>query len=247
MMKIKSLIIDDEVKARQLLKAMLTEYCPQVEVLASCENLPEGIKAIKKHQPDLLFLDIEMPGYNGLEILEFFNEEEVNFSIIFTTAYNQFAIQAFKLSAVDYLLKPIEGDALEQSVKRFANLKQKQNYNHLRELVQSKQLKKISVATSQSIKFIELSDILFLKGDGAYTCFHLRNGTELLSSKNLKQYEDILKENKDFYRCHKSYIININYVTDIIKSDGNFVMINETHKVGLSSEKVSELLQLMNN
>ncbi|MCB9257679.1 MAG: response regulator transcription factor [Chitinophagales bacterium] len=246
-MKIKSIIIDDEAKARQLLNAMLEEYCQDVEVLASCENLPESIKAIKKHQPDLVFLDIEMPGHNGLEILDFFNEEEVNFSIIFTTAYNQFAIQAFKLSAVDYLLKPIEGDALEQSVKRFSNVKQKQNYSYLKELVQSKQLKKMSVATSQSIKFIDLSDILFLKGEGAYTHFHLKNGTELLSSKNLKQYEIMLKENSDFFRCHKSYIINLSYVSDIIKSDGNFVMINERYKVGLSSEKVSELIKILSH
>lgn len=244
-MKVQSIIIDDETKARDLLKAMLKEYCPEVEVLASCENLMEGIKAIKKHEPNLVFLDIEMPGYNGLEILDFFKEEEVNFSIIFTTAYNQFAIQAFKLSAVDYLLKPIEGEELENSVKRFAKFNAGPNYQHLKELVQSKQLKKISVATNQSIKFIELDNILFLKGDGAYTIFYFKNGSELLSSKNLKQYESILKENKDFYRCHKSYIINIQYVSDIVKSDGNFLILNNEHKVALSSEKVSELMKLM--
>lgn len=245
-MKIKSIIIDDESMARQLLKAMLEEYCPEVEVLASCENLPEGIKAIKKHQPDLIFLDIEMPGHSGLEILEFFNDDEVNFNIIFTTAYNQFAIQAFKLSAVDYILKPIEGEELVQSINRFMNLKQKHNYAHLRELVESKQLKKISIATAQSIKFIELNEILFMKGDGAYTSFHFKNGTDFLSSRNLKQYEDILAENKDFFRCHKSYLININYVSDIIKSDGNFVIVNEEHKLALSNEKVNELIKLIN-
>jgi len=245
-MKIRSIIIDDESMARQLLKAMLEEYCPEVEVLASCENLPEGIKAIKKHQPDLIFLDIEMPGHSGLEILEFFNEDEVNFNIIFTTAYNQFAIQAFKLSAVDYILKPIEGEELVQSINRFSNLKQKHNYAHLRELVESKQLKKISIATAQSIKFIELNEILFMKGDGAYTYFHFKNGTDFLSSRNLKQYEDILAENKDFFRCHKSYLININYVSDIIKSDGNFVILNEEHKLAISNEKVNELVKLIN-
>lgn len=245
-MKIRSIIIDDESMARQLLKAMLEEYCPEVEVLASCENLPEGIKAIKKHQPDLIFLDIEMPGHSGLEILEFFNEDEVNFNIIFTTAYNQFAIQAFKLSAVDYILKPIEGEELVQSINRYSNLKQKHNYAHLRELVESKQLKKISIATAQSIKFIELNEILFMKGDGAYTYFHFKNGTDFLSSRNLKQYEDILAENKDFFRCHKSYLININYVSDIIKSDGNFVILNEEHKLAISNEKVNELVKLIN-
>jgi len=245
-MKIRSIIIDDESMARQLLKAMLEEYCPEVEVLASCENLPEGIKAIKKHQPDLIFLDIEMPGHSGLEILEFFNDDEVNFNIIFTTAYNQFAIQAFKLSAVDYILKPIEGEELVQSINRFSNLKQKHNYAHLRELVESKQLKKISIATAQSIKFIELNEILFMKGDGAYTYFHFKNGTDFLSSRNLKQYEDILAENKDFFRCHKSYLININYVSDIIKSDGNFVILNEEHKLAISNEKVNELVKLIN-
>ena len=245
-MKIRSIIIDDESMARQLLKAMLEEYCPEVEVLASCENLPEGIKAIKKHQPDLIFLDIEMPGHSGLEILEFFNDDEVNFNIIFTTAYNQFAIQAFKLSAVDYILKPIEGEELVQSINRYSNLKQKHNYAHLRELVESKQLKKISIATAQSIKFIELNEILFMKGDGAYTYFHFKNGTDFLSSRNLKQYEDILAENKDFFRCHKSYLININYVSDIIKSDGNFVILNEEHKLAISNEKVNELVKLIN-
>ena len=245
-MKIRSIIIDDESMARQLLKAMLEEYCPEVEVLASCENLPEGIKAIKKHQPDLIFLDIEMPGHSGLEILEFFNDDEVNFNIIFTTAYNQFAIQAFKLSAVDYILKPIEGEELVQSINRYSNLKQKHNYAHLRELVESKQLKKISIATAQSIKFIELNEFLFMKGDGAYTYFHFKNGTDFLSSRNLKQYEDILAENKDFFRCHKSYLININYVSDIIKSDGNFVILNEEHKLAISNEKVNELVKLIN-
>ena len=170
----------------------------------------------------------------------------INFNIIFTTAYNQFAIQAFKLSAVDYILKPIEGEELVQSINRYSNLKQKHNYAHLRELVESKQLKKISIATAQSIKFIELNEILFMKGDGAYTYFHFKNGTDFLSSRNLKQYEDILAENKDFFRCHKSYLININYVSDIIKSDGNFVILNEEHKLAISNEKVNELVKLIN-
>jgi len=103
----KAIIIDDEKRARVSLQLLMEEYCPEVTLVAECENLPEGVKAIHKHKPDLVLLDIEMPGHSGLELLDFFNENEITFAIIFTTAYNEFAIQAFKLSALDYLLKPI--------------------------------------------------------------------------------------------------------------------------------------------
>lgn len=244
-MKIKSIIIDDEPMARKLLDGMLKEYCPNVEVLAHCENLPEGVKAIKKHQPELVFLDIEMPGYSGLEILDFFNEDEVKFSIIFTTAYNQFAIKAFKLSAVDYLLKPIETEELEAAVNRFEKNSKAFQYGQLKEMVNEKKLQKIAIQSHQSIKFVALSDILFLKAEGAYTYFFVKNEEPILASKNLKNYEEILTKENGFLRCHKSYIININQVTDIHKNDGNFVMIDNTHKLPISNEKTSELMKLV--
>jgi two-component system LytT family response regulator len=119
----KAIIVDDENKARQLLRAMLSDLCPNVEVVADCDDLPNGVKAIKRHSPDLVFLDIEMPGHSGLELLDFFNDDEVNFNIIFTTAYDHYAIQAFKLSAVDYLLKPLSPKDLVEAVERATDIR----------------------------------------------------------------------------------------------------------------------------
>jgi two-component system LytT family response regulator len=116
---VKCIIIDDEPKARKLLEAIIQQYCPELTIEALCEDLPTGVKAIRKHHPQLVFLDIEMPGHSGLELMEFFNADEIDFSIIFTTAYNEYALQAFKLSAIDYLLKPIQHKELIESVDRF--------------------------------------------------------------------------------------------------------------------------------
>ena len=109
---IKAIIIDDETQGRKLLQALIISHCPQIQVLEECADLPNGVKAIRKHKPDLIFLDIEMPQHSGLDILDFFYEKDIHFGIIFTTAYNEYAVKAFKLSAVDYLLKPISGDDL---------------------------------------------------------------------------------------------------------------------------------------
>ena len=114
---VKCIIIDDEPKARNLLEAIIEQYCPDLTIEALCEDLPTGIKAIKKHKPELIFLDIEMPGHSGLELMDFFDDEEVNFGIIFTTAYNEYALQAFRFSAIDYLLKPIQHTTLIETVE----------------------------------------------------------------------------------------------------------------------------------
>ena len=118
----KAIIIDDEKQARVSLSLLLQENCPEIEVADQCENLPQGVKSIRKHRPDVVFLDIEMPGHSGLELLEFFDEKEIEFSIIFTTAYNDFAVQAFKLSALDYLLKPIDMETLEVALGKYRKI-----------------------------------------------------------------------------------------------------------------------------
>ena len=127
----KAIIIDDEKRARVSLNLLIQEYCPNVEIVAECENLPEGVKAIRKFNPDLVLLDIEMPGHSGLELLDFFDENDINFSIIFTTAYNEYALQAFKFSAIDYLLKPITEEDLSKSIEKYkAFLPQNQSYKN---------------------------------------------------------------------------------------------------------------------
>ena len=152
----KAIIIDDEKRARVSLALLLEEYCPNITVVAECENLPEGVKAIRKLQPDLVLLDIEMPGHSGLELLDFFDENEVNFSIIFTTAYNEYALQAFKFSAIDYLLKPINPDELAQAIARLEKQKQKsENYKVLKANINQDSLTKIAVPSGSSLIFLD--------------------------------------------------------------------------------------------
>ena len=157
----KAIIIDDEKRARVSLNLLILEYCPNIEIVAECENLPEGVKAIRKHNPDLVLLDIEMPGHSGLELLDFFDENEVNFSIIFTTAYNEYALQAFKFSAIDYLLKPINPEQLMDAVLRLEKQKQKlENFKILKENIQQETLTKIAVPSGNSLIFIDTTKII---------------------------------------------------------------------------------------
>lgn len=239
-----AIIIDDEEMARTLLQGMIAEYCPTIETVEVCKDLPTGVKSIRKHKPDIVFLDIEMPGHSGLELLDFFDESEVNFSIIFVTAYNRYAIQAFKLSAVDYLLKPIEVEDLQHAVSLFEKNKSrfKENYTVLKENIKPTSSKKIALHTLNTVSFIETKDILYFQGDGAYTKVFLKDGKLITVSKGLKNFENILADNSDFFRCHKSYIVNIHHITDYIKSEGGYLIIDKSHQISVSYEKIEQLV-----
>lgn len=241
---IKAIIIDDEARARSLLRKMIAEYCEDIEVIADCEDLPAGVKVIRKMKPDLVFLDIEMPGHSGLELLDFFDENEIDFSIIFTTAYNDYAIQAFKLSAVDYLLKPIEPEALENAVDRFKKRSQKERnaYAALRENLKQPELQRIAVPDANSVKFFDLDSILYFKADSSYTEIFFIDNNKLIVSRTLKNIEDALGNSKDFFRCHKSYLINMKYLTDYVKSDGGYLVLKQKHTIPISKEKIQEFL-----
>ena len=245
------IIIDDEPKARKLLEAIITEYCKDVEIVAQCEDLPSGIKAIKKSHPNLIFLDIEMPGHSGLELLDFFNEEEIDFDIIFTTAYNEYAIQAFRFSAIDYLLKPIQHqnliDAVERAVKK-QQTKSTEQFKSLKQNLDSSiswQEKRVVVASGQSLHFLNPGDIVMIKGEAAYSEIHLMDGTKMLASKNLKHFEEMLKDIPYFFRCHKSFIINRKAVLKYVKSDGGYLNMQNGLIANLSTEKVREFLEFM--
>lgn len=244
MKKINAIIIDDEPMARQLLNGLIRENCPNVEILDLCPNLPEGVKSIHKNKPDIVFLDIEMPGHSGLELLDFFNDADVNFSIIFTTAYNQYAVKAFKLSAFDYILKPIDAESIIEVISRFEiNRNKIGNFSILKENLSVQNLsKKLAIHTVSSIVFIELNTICFMKADGAYTNIFLSDGSTILSSRSMKYFEQTLIELPNFIRCHKSFIVNIDHVTEYIKTDGGSLKVNNIHEVAISSEKVQEIL-----
>lgn len=240
----KAILIDDEKRARISLSILLEEYCPNIEVVAQCENLAEGVKAIRKYKPDLVLLDIEMPGHSGLELLDFFDENEIHFSIIFTTAYNEYALQAFKFSAIDYLLKPINPEQLVEAIQRLEKQKQKlENYTILKENINNGSLDKIAVPSGNSLIFLDTSKISHIKGEGSYAEVFCSNGTKNLVSRNLKNFEDILCKDKRFMRVHKSYIINFEYAVVYNKSDGGSLELESGIHIPVSAEKSLSILE----
>lgn len=239
-----AIIIDDEKRARVSLQLLLKEYCPDITIVAECENLPEGVKAIRKHHPDLVLLDIEMPGHSGLELLDFFDENEVDFSIIFTTAYNEYAIQAFKFSAIDYLLKPINPEQLTEAICRLEKQKQKlENFKILKENINQDSLTKIAVPSGSSLIFLETTKISHIKGEGAYSEVFCINNSKHLVSRNLKNFEDILCTDKRFVRVHKSYIVNFEQVVAYNKSDGGTLELESGVQIPVSPDKAQSILE----
>lgn len=238
----KAVIIDDERKSRQLLRAIIEEKFKDIEVVDDCEDLPTGIKSINKNKPQLVFLDIEMPGFSGLQLLDFFNEDEINFSIIFVTAYNDYAIKAFKLSAIDYILKPINIEALGEAIERFKKqtIKQKLLLEGLKNNLSLLPEKKIALPSRDSITYILPLDIMYVKADGAYSIFYLKNNVRHTLSRNLKFVEEMLAEFDFLKRCHKSFIVNTIAISAHNHSQGTIVL-NDGSEVGISDEKIEEI------
>jgi len=241
----KAIIVDDETKARKMLKAMLADLCPEVEVLEECDDLPNGIKAIKRLSPQLVFLDIEMPGHSGLELLEFFSEHEIDFQIIFTTAYDHYAIKAFKLSAVDYLLKPISPVELKQAVLRASKRKVSTDDSivKLKENLQGEAKLKLAIPQLNGFRFIDHSEIIFLKGERAYATIFLKDGSSVLASRNLKYFEELLASNTAFFRCHRSYLVNLDHVKEYVRTDGGNLILQGEKSVSVSADRMPFLLE----
>ncbi len=238
----KAIIIEDEKKARQLLRLLLNEHCPQVEVVDDCEDLPSGVKSIKKNNPDIVFLDIELPGLSGLQLLDFFNEEEINFSIIFVTAYNNYAIQAFKLSAIDYILKPINTQLLVEAVQKIEKIasRQLQQLAALKANLSAQEDKKIVIPNRDSINYISPKDILYVKGEGAYSTFYMQNNERFMLSRNLKYVEEMIVDFLYLKRCHKSYIVNTNNIKSLSKQEG-LVTLSNNEKIPVSTDRAFEV------
>ncbi len=243
---INAIIIDDEERARNTLSSLLLNYCPEINVLATCSNVPDGVLAINKHKPDVVFLDIEMPDYNGFELLGFFRE--IDFDIIFVTAYSEYAIKAFEISAVDYILKPIDIDQLKNSVEK---LKQKKLHSQMQEQIEllkesykGDDIRKIALSMSNGLTFVEVADIVLLEADGAYTTFYLKDGQKILVSKKLKFYEDILSNRSFFFRTHRSYFINVNFIKKYSRSENAILMDNGT-SINISRDRKQEFETLL--
>ncbi|PCJ64985.1 MAG: DNA-binding response regulator [Bacteroidetes bacterium] len=227
---IKAIIIDDEERARRLLSTTLTDHCSEIEVLAQCENVPEGVLAINRLKPDVVFLDIEMPEYTGFELLDFFRE--VDFEIIFVTAYSEYAIQAFEVSAIDYILKPIRIDKLETAVERLkSKLSSTTMFDRLETLktnLASDYIEKIAVPVSDGLIFIKVNEISYIEADGSYAKLQLINGSNMLISKNLKFFKDLLKNQNHFYRVHRSHLLNMHTIQKYNRHESLVILENGT-------------------
>ena len=234
----KAIIIEDEERAQIYLENVLLQVAPDISIIQKCDDLPSGVIAIKKHQPDIVFLDIEMPKYSGLDIYKFIDLEDMNFKIIFTTAYNQYAIDGYSLAAFDYLLKPINPDKLKITLDRLKSLDNK-NQN-LAELSHLKS--KIAFPDGNQMVLIDQADIVFLKAENSYTEINLLSGKKITTCRALKSFEKNLEDAKNFFRCHRSYIINLNYINSFVKGNYGFITLKNNHEIPVSSEKVTELM-----
>lgn len=224
----KAIIIDDEVPCCKVIEQVLAKYCPQVQVLAVCKDGLEGLNAISKFQPDVVFLDIEMPRLNGFQMLEALGKNDLPFSLVFTTAYDQFAVKAFKFSAFDYLLKPIDNEELITVVQKLGRHQTLYTQlQHLKDKIhQQTPFDKISIATNKGLIFINLANIVAIEADGNYSTFHLLEGKPVIASKNLSFFDEILTDNPQFFRSHKQFIINLTHVQEYLSVDSLIVLTN---------------------
>lgn len=246
--KIKAILVDDEEAARNVLSYLLERNCPQVELLAMSANVPDAVAQIKALQPDLVFLDVQMPEYAGYEIVDFF--EEVNFEIIFTTAYDSYAMKAFELSAVDYLLKPIKKVRLVEAVEKVQGKMmaeaQAEQYKVLMESLKAKEFEKIVIHEVGMKRVLQLRDIIAIEGEGAYSVVHLQNEAPLTVSKNLKYFESVLPENGQFFRSHKSWLINLGHLLTYTTATGEVVLAGQL-SARLSKYRVEDFEKAIGN
>lgn len=243
----RAIIIDDEKKGREILKSLIETYCKEVEIIAQASNADEGFEMIQKHEPDVVFLDVEMPSGDGFSLLERF--DEITFQIIFTTAFDDYAIKAIKFHALDYLLKPIDIDELRIAVENVKKALQEENGadNRYMEMLQSRKENtgKLALPIKDGIVYLSISEIVRVESDGAYSIFYTDCGKKHLSSKNLGEYEEILPS-FGFFRVHRSHIINVKKVKKFIRSDGNFIEMEDGSRVEIARRKKDEFLEMMN-
>ena len=221
----RTLIIDDENECRRATLLIAEKYCPDLQIVGEADGVASGVTAINELQPDLVLLDIQMQDGTGFDLIKHY--ETIPFKIIFITSFDQYALQAFQLSALDYLLKPIEPELLIKAVHKAHTYDVRHTIKQQVEIqlgtLQSKQ--RIALPTLEGLEIFNIDDIMYCESDSNYTMFYLKNNSKFMVSKTLKEYEDILP-NKNFIRIHKSYIINLLFVTKYIKGDGGDVILS---------------------
>lgn len=245
---LRALVIDDIEKIRKENISIIKSTCPNVSIIGQADSVETGIKLIKQLSPDLVFLDVEMPDGTGFDLLQ--KLSPISFKVIFITGYEDFAIKAFRFSAIDYLLKPLNGKELVEAVKKAEDSMSKEIFdlklhNLFSNLERPKNLQKLILKTADKIYSINIQDIVNCESDKNYTTFHFINSPKLVVSTNLKEYETLLAPH-NFFRTHKSHLINMAYFDHLIKSDGgNTIIMKNKAIIPLSVRKKEEFMVLL--
>jgi two-component system LytT family response regulator len=254
-MKLRTLIVDDEAPARENLKLLLAEHCPEIEVIGSADSVEASQQAIKQLSPQVIFLDICMPsGTEGFDLLDSLPEK--NFQVVFVTAFKDYALKAFHANAIHYILKPIDIDDLKVAVKKLvSNQELFRNNNEnldiymrsLENLTKSMNpalpSQRITINHAKGFKIVDPADIIYLEGEGNYTKIYFSDGTQYVDTRSLGIYEDILDPQK-FFRIHKSHIVNILFVSEFLNSDGAFVVMKNGTRLAISRLRLAGFLEL---
>ncbi|MBP7510326.1 MAG: response regulator transcription factor [Bacteroidia bacterium] len=252
MNRIKTVLVDDERNGREILLALLEKFCLNIEVIGTADSAELAINLIRETKPNLVFLDINMPGMSGFEMLE--KLAPIGFEVIFVTAHDAYALKAFKFSAIDYVLKPIDLEDLQKAVEKVEeklNVKQDNSQGRYKELFHNikniqNPFDKLGLATRDGLIFVKISEIIRLESDVNYTWFFLQNGEKTLASKTLKEFEEMLEE-YNFYRVHKSHLINLAHLQRYIKGEGGSVVMSDGSEVDVSRRNKEGLMKRLQN
>ena len=247
---LQAVIVEDEKNSQELLKELIAEYCEGIEVAAIAGGVAEALAAIEAHEPDLLFLDIELPDGDGFQVLE--KSPYQGFDVIFTTAYDQYAMRAFKFSATDYLLKPVDIDELQAATSRVQEKRQAggtDNSAQLQALIQNlrhmnQPLKRIVLPTSNGFTVVNPDDIIRCESDRNYTFIFLNDKRRILVSRTIKEYDEMLTE-YNFFRIHQSHLINLHYLKNYTRGRGGYVELTDGTTIDVSARRKTEFLKRM--
>lgn len=245
---IKAAILDDELNSIETLQWKLNNFCPQVEVIKTFSDPVQALEWLRNRQPDVLFLDIEMPKMSGFDLLDALGE--VRFDVIFTTAYDHYGIQAVKFSALDYLLKPVRNKELVEAIERHTNksaghtpsIQIASLLQNLKAEALTGKPEKITLATKESLELVAPSEIIYCESDSNYTMVYLKGGRKKLISRTLREFEEMLTP-FSFHRTHNSYLVNMNEVREYIKTDGGYLVLKNKAKIPVSKSKKDSLMQ----
>jgi two-component system LytT family response regulator len=241
---IRSIIVEDEKKSREAIQTMLAEYFSNVQVVALCENGVQGKAAIEQLKPELVFLDVELSSSTGFQMLE--QISDIEFEVIFTTAYDKYALQAIKFSALDYLLKPFTVEDMRLAIQRYEKKVHRQNtvdqfQNLFHNLKQSNE-RKIALPTFTGLTFVSVKDIIRCEAEANYTIFYLLNKAKIVVAKTLKEYEEMLKD-YNFFRVHHSSLVNLEHIKDYVRGEGGVVYMIDGSQVEVSRRKKEEFMK----